>query len=94
MYLKRKAIARKDKLWQFDRHTRNNVIEMVRNAKRRYYESSIQCSQHNPTKMWKVIKQLTHGKQRESPPNSLTADIFNSFFGSIGQGITLTVYAL
>ena len=36
--------------------------------------------------MWKVIKQLTHGKQIESPPNSLTADIFNDLFGSIGLG--------
>ena len=82
-YHKRKAL-KVDKLWQFYRHTRNSVTEMVRNAKRRYYESSIQCSQHNPTKMWKVIKLLTQGKQRESPPNYLTAEIFNSFFGSIG----------
>ena len=34
--------------------------------------------------MWKVLKQLTHGNNRESPPNTLTADIFNSYFTNIG----------
>ena len=34
--------------------------------------------------MWKVLKQLTHGNNRESPPNTLTADIFNSYFTKIG----------
>ena len=47
------------------------------------YENSIQESRHNPTKMWKVLKQ-SHGNNRESPPNSLTADIFNSYFTKIG----------
>ena len=32
----------------------------------------------------KVLKQLTHGNNRESPPNTLTADIFNSYFTKIG----------
>ena len=34
--------------------------------------------------MWKVLKQLTHGNNRESPPNTLTADIFNRYFTKIG----------
>ena len=34
--------------------------------------------------MWKVLKQLTHGNSRESPPDTLTADIFNSYFTKIG----------
>ena len=34
--------------------------------------------------MWKVLKQLTHVNNRESPPNTLTADIFNSYFTNIG----------
>ena len=32
----------------------------------------------------KVLKQLTHGNNRESPPNTLTADIFNSYYAKIG----------
>ena len=32
--------------------------------------------------MWKVLKQLTHGNTRESPLNTLTADIVNSYFNS------------
>ena len=52
--------------------------------KKNYYENSIQESRHNPTKMWKGLKQLTHGNNRESPPNTLTADIFNSYFTKIG----------
>ena len=31
-----------------------------------------------------MLKQLTHGNNRESPPNTLTADIFNSYFTKIG----------
>ena len=34
--------------------------------------------------MWKVLKQLPHGNNRESPPDTLTADIFNSYFTKIG----------
>ena len=34
--------------------------------------------------MWKVLKQLTHGNNRESPPVTLTADISNSYFTNIG----------
>ena len=31
-----------------------------------------------------MLKQLTHGNNREFPPNTLTADIFNSYFTKIG----------
>ena len=34
--------------------------------------------------MWKVLKQLAHGNNREWPPNTRTADIFNSYFTKIG----------
>ena len=61
------------------KRARNAVTEMIKCLKRQYYENSLQESRHNPTKMWKVLKQLTHGNNRESPPNTLTADIFNSY---------------
>ena len=66
------------------KRARNNVTEMIKLSKIQYYENSLQESRHNPTKMWKVLKQLTHGNNRESPPNTLTADIFNSYFTNIG----------
>ena len=66
------------------KRARNNVTEMIKLSKKQYYENSIQESRHNPTKMWKVLKQLTHGNNRESPPNTLTADIINSYFTNIG----------
>ena len=31
-----------------------------------------------------MLRQLTHGNNRESPPITLTADIFNSYFTKIG----------
>ena len=81
-YLKRKAIKYKnEETWLLYRRARNNVTEMIKmGSKRQYYENSIGLleSRHNPTKMWKVLKQLTHGNNRESPPNTVTADIFNS----------------
>ena len=84
-YLKRKAIKYKnEETWLLYKRVRNDVIEMIKCSKRQYYENSIQESRHNPTKMWKVLKQLTHGNNRESPPNTLTADIFNSYFTKIG----------
>ena len=84
-YLKRKAIKYKnEETWLLYKRARNDVTEMIKCSKRQYYENSIQESRHNPTKMWKVLKQLTHGNNRESPPNTLTADIFNSYFTKIG----------
>ena len=84
-YLKRKAIQYKnEETWLLYKRARNNVTEMIKLSKKQYYENSIQESRHNPTKMWKVLKQLTHGNNRESPPNTLTADIFNSYFTNIG----------
>ena len=85
-YLKRKAIKYKiEETWILYKRARNDVTEIIiKCSKRQYYENSIQESRHNPTKMWKVLKQLTHGNNRESPPNTLTADIFNSYFTKIG----------
>ena len=84
-YLKRKAIQYKnEETWLLYKRARNNVTEMIKLSKKQYYENSIQESRNNPTKMWKVLKQLTHGNNRESPPNTLTADIFNSYFTNIG----------
>ena len=60
------------------------MTEMIKCSKRQHYENTIHESRHNPTKMWKVLKQLTHGNNRESPPNTLTADTFNSYFSKIG----------
>ena len=84
-YLKIKAIKNKnEETWLLYRRARNNVTEMIKCSKRQYYENSIHESRHNPTKMWKVLNQLTHGNNRESPPNTLTADICNSYFAKIG----------
>ena len=58
------------------------MTEMIKCSTRQYYENSIQESRHNPTQMWKVLKQLTHGNTRESSLNTLTADIVNSYFTS------------
>ena len=84
-YLKRKAIQNKnEETWRLYRRARKNVTEMIKCSKRQYYENSIHESRHNPTKMWTLLKQLTHGNNRESPPDILTADIFNSYFTKIG----------
>ena len=85
-YFKIKAIKNKnEETWLLYRRVRNNVTEMIKCSKRQYYENSIHESRHNPTKMWKVLNQLTHGNNRESPPNTLTADICNSYFAKIGN---------
>ena len=34
--------------------------------------------------MWKVLKKLTNENTRESPPNTLTTDIFNGYLTKIG----------
>ena len=147
--VKRKAIKYKsEETWLLYRHARNNVTEMIQCSKIQYNENNIQESRNHPTKMWKVLEQLTHGnnsgaarhgwltqthriairRQRcvctslfvtssnlrrcfwqcgsivvklkqhvlfdprqknhfhhhiESPPNTLTADIFNSYFTMI-----------
>ena len=62
-YLKRKAIACKDRiLWQDYRSQRNAVTRVIRQRKRNYYYEKIKENQSNPKKLWKVLNQLT-GKQ-------------------------------
>ena len=83
-YLKRTAIKNKnEETWLLYRRAMNNVTEMIKCSKRQYYDNSIHESRHNPTKTWKVL-QLTQWNNRESPPDTLTADIFNSYFTKIG----------
>ena len=84
-YLKRKAIQYKnEEMWLLYKRASNNVTEMITLSTKQYYENSIQESRHTPTKMWNMLKQLTHGNNRESPPNTLTADIYNSYFTNKG----------
>ena len=92
-YLKRKTIKLKnEETWLLYRRARNNESEMINCSKRQYYENSIEENRHNPTKTWKMLKQLTHGNNRESPPDrpTLTADICNSYFFLLRYDLTLS----
>ena len=85
-YLKRKAIACKDRrLWQDYRSQRNAVTRVMRQRKRNYYDEKINESQSNPNKLWKVLNQLTGKQHRDEIPGDLNANEFNDYFTSVGS---------
>ena len=85
-YLKRKAIACKDRrLWQDYRSQRNAVTRVIRQRKRNYYDEKINESQSNPKKLWKVLNQLTGKQHRDEIPGDLNANEFNDYFTSVGS---------
>ena len=84
-HLNRKAVECKNKeLWQLYKQSRNQITAMIRLAKRQYYETTIEECQNYPKRIWKVLNHLMHGQNRESPPSTITADKFHSFFSTIG----------
>ena len=85
-HLKRKAVECKNReSWQLYKQSRNQITAMIRLAKRQYYETTIEECQHNPKRIWKVLNHLMHGHNRQSPPSTITAEKFNSFFSTIGM---------
>ena len=85
-YLKRKAIACKDRrLWQDYRSQRNAVTRVIRQRKRNYYDEKINESQSNPKQLWKVLNQLTGKQHRDEIPGDLNANEFNDYFTSVGS---------
>ena len=85
-YLKRKAIACKDRrLWQDYRSQRNAVTRVIRQRKRNYYDEKINESQSNPNKLWKVLNQLTGKQHRDEIPGDLNTNEFNDYFSSAGS---------
>ena len=85
-YLKRKAIAFKDRiLWQDYRYQRNAVTRFIRQRKRNYYGEKISENQSNCKQLWKVLNQLTGKQQRDEIPGDLNANDFNDYFTSVGS---------
>ena len=85
-YLKRKAIACKDRrLWQDYRSQRNAVTRVIRQRKCNYYDEKINENQSNPKKLWKVLNQLTGKQRRDEIPGDLNANEFNDYFTSVGS---------
>lgn len=65
---------------------RNKVTSLINNKKKAYYLDAINNCQSNPSKFWKKMKNLVPNKVNiKSIPDSLTADQFNIYFGSVGR---------
>lgn len=85
-YYKKKAISADNsaQLWQLYKETRNLVNKEVKRAKKTYFKDKVDECNGDSKKLWKVLHQVTGGKNKQSPPVTLTAETFNAFFGSIG----------
>lgn len=78
--------------WNTYRLHRNKVVASIRNCKRRYYEENIDQQKHNPTKMWRTLKELIGNKVKahkgttisfeeiECTESNKIAHKFNEFF--------------
>ena len=82
--------------WDLYKQLRNRVSNMIKIAKKTYYTDLIIENKDKPRLMWKYLKELLPGSQKESPTGLLVdgksvtgkkamANIFNRFFTSIGE---------
>ena len=83
-YLKKRALKFKDhQSWNDFKRARNIVTSKVRVEKRSFYTTAVQNC--NGNSLWKVLRQVTGNKVKQSLSNDLTADDFNDCFNTIGE---------
>lgn len=49
--------------WTQFRYERNIVVRLIKEKKKEYYESMIDCNIGDPAKMWQTLKELIRGEQ-------------------------------
>ena len=66
------------------RKLRNKVTQMIRLAKRTYFDTELSKVATNPKETWKLIDKITGGHSKQRPPKEISAQDFNDYFSNIG----------
>ena len=90
--LHRQAVRYNTELhWREYRLARNQVVHLIRKAKRDFYHNSINCNLDNPKNLWKIIRNLAPSQCSNLPSHLLVdgiiydshidiANLFNAHF--------------
>ena len=99
--LHRRAIRYNTELhWREYRLARNQVVHLIRKAKRDFYRNSINCNLDNPKNLWKIIRNLAPSQCSNLPSHLLVdgiiydshidiANLFNAHFVNIASSVVL-----
>ena len=99
--LHRRAIRYNTELhWREYRLARNQVVHLIRKAKRDFYRNSINCNLDNPKNLWKVIRNLARSQCTNLSSHLLVngiiydshidiANLFNAHFVNIASLVVL-----
>ena len=68
---------------------RNKVTQLVRNAKKAYFQKMIENNNGDTAIIWRAMNALTNKSRKSSPdlPTSFTADMFNNYFLSVASSV-------
>lgn len=86
--------------WREYRLARNQVVHLIRKAKRDFYRNSINCNLDNPKNLWKIIRNLAPSQCSNLPSHLLVdgiiydshidiANLFNAHFVNITSSVAL-----
>ena len=86
--------------WREYRLARNQVVHLIRKAKRDFYRNSINCNLDNPKNLWKIIRNLAPSQCSNLPSHLLVdgiiyyshidiANLFNAHFVNIASSVVL-----
>ena len=71
--------------WKLYKNKRNNVVHMINEAQKLYYENAVNLSENKNREMWKSLRHMLNiNTSRANVPN-LNADKFNTFFANVGK---------
>ena len=87
-YIHKQAIKNHDQtLFDQYRYLRNKVTSSVRQAKKKFYTSSITECKNDSKLMWKLLNNMIPKKcnSNNTVSSSLNPELFNKYFASIGE---------
>ena len=97
--LHRQAVRYNTELhWREYRLARNQVVHLIRKAKRDFYRNYINCNLDNPKNLWKIIRNLAPSQCSNLPSHLLVdgiiydshidiANLFNAHFVNIASSV-------
>ena len=70
------------------RKLHNNVTEMIKQNKRKYFQDIDNTSRSNPRKFWSELTSVIPKINKRSIPKTMTANEFNTFFKSVPDKVS------
>ena len=74
--------------WQKYCLVRNQITQVVRQAKAIYYKEQINSTDRNPKQMWKILWKALPSNKYSSQSSNISAQAFNDFFSSVSENLT------